>query len=195
MSPGWNTISACQALSCSSSHMPASWSSASRVQRGSPLNSPCTGPGASSSFSSACDLTGTLLTQFLGAPIALNPLAHASWWSPALAAWLADSAGVHRRDTAAFLAAGLFQVLRVYRTSGNARLTVPDWSPCSRPPGRMSFARPPISSTLFASANVPRRSPRLAHRPAPGSSWPRKYSDLPIRPPDGARLDRPLLSL
>jgi hypothetical protein len=81
-------------------------------------------------ISTVCDLTGALFTQFLSVPMALNPLAHTSWWSPALAAWLrqfGQSAGGSLRF--AFLAAGLFQALRVYRKSGFlAGLTVPDWA-------------------------------------------------------------------
>ncbi len=130
-------------------------------------------------ISAACDLTGALFTQFLSAPMALNPLAHASWWSPALAAWLrqfGQSAGGSLRF--AFLAAGLFQVLRVYRNSGFlARLTVPGLGLARGRRRRMSFVRPPIS--LYAL--------RLGKHPAPpkssvgpptrssGSCWPRVF--------------------
>jgi hypothetical protein len=79
--------------------------------------------------SAACDFAGALFTQILSAQIAVNPLWHTAWWSESLAASLrAYGSLIGGSLRFAFLAAGLFQSLRVYRKSGFlARLAVIDF--------------------------------------------------------------------
>ena len=81
-------------------------------------------------ISAACDLIGAIFVQFLSASQAYNPLAYAHWWSPELAVSLRQFGQVIGGSLRfAFLAAGLFQALRIYRKFGFlARLTIADWA-------------------------------------------------------------------
>lgn len=80
-------------------------------------------------ISAGCDLAGALFVQILSAQTAMNPLSHTDWWSGPRAATLREyGLLIGGSFRFAFLAAGLFQALRVYRKSGFlARLAVIDW--------------------------------------------------------------------
>jgi len=80
-------------------------------------------------ISASCDLAGALFVQILSAHTAVNPLCHTAWWSAPRAAALREyGLLIGGSFRFAFLAAGLFQSLRVYRKSGFlGRLAVIDW--------------------------------------------------------------------
>jgi hypothetical protein len=80
--------------------------------------------------SAVFDLAGTLGIQVFGADTMLNPFAHASWWTRALAQQIRDIGHVLQGPfRLALLAAGLFNVLRLYRESGFlGRLRALDWA-------------------------------------------------------------------
>lgn len=80
-------------------------------------------------FSATCDLLGAIAVQWLSSPAAVNPLIHASWWGPQMAAEIRQF-GLIMGGTLRYtlLAAGLWYVLRIYRRAGFlGRLAAIDW--------------------------------------------------------------------
>ncbi len=81
-------------------------------------------------ISSGCNLLGSLMTQVLSADSALNPLHYLGLWSVETETMMRSGGqALGGPCRFAFLAAGLFAVLRVYQKSGLlARLARVDWA-------------------------------------------------------------------
>ena len=80
-------------------------------------------------ISAGCDFAGALITQILSTHTTLNPLSHTNAWSASMAVSVRQFGSLIGGPWRfAFLAAGLFQSLKVYRRSGFlARLAVIDY--------------------------------------------------------------------
>jgi len=81
-------------------------------------------------ISSGCNLIGSLMAQVLSTDSVLNPLHHLGWWSASTGTMMRTGGlALGGPCRFAFLAAGLFAVLRVYQKSGLlARLARVDWA-------------------------------------------------------------------